>query len=145
MYYKTKYFTRIEQHLCEGDCAGTRYDDEQNYTTGHEHVHTCLNNMISVATKAFQKMKPYKPSPHPALVLYMGRKAGIAELFGMKFGMWLTHSLKSPEAIAAMVWKQSHAGKPPKSEWMRKKTGMCSKKDAKSSYEAGSVTGDDDW
>ena len=129
-----------------GDCAGTRFDDEQNYTAGHEHVSACLNNLIAMATGSEKKMKPYKPAPHPALVLYMGRKAGIAEVNGMRFGKWLTHSLKSPEAIAAMVWKGSNAGKPPKSEWsQKKKSGCCGKKDAKINYQPGTVSGDDDW
>ena len=128
-----------------GDCAGTRFDDEQNYMAGHEHVATTVNNLIANALGDVKKMKPYKPSPHPALVLYMGRKAGTAELFGMRFGSWLTHSLKSPEAIAKMVWKGYNAGKPPKSEWSKKKKPFCGKKDAKTSYEAGSITGDDDW
>jgi NADH dehydrogenase FAD-containing subunit len=128
-----------------GDCAGTRFDDEQNYTAGHEHTSTVVNNLIACELGNVKKMKPYKPSKHPMLALYMGRKAGIAEIFGMRFGKWLTHSLKSPEAIADMVWAGSNAGKPPKSEWSKKKKPFCGKKDARTSYEAGTVTGDDDW
>ena len=134
-----------------GDCCGTRYDDEQNYTAGEAQCAVLVKNIIAAAQGKPQKMKDYKPNKHPALMLYMGRKAGVSELFGMRFGKWLSHSMKSPEKIADMVYGMMKAGKPPKSEWQMKKKqggGCCRKgtKTAKVTYAPGSdPSGDDDW
>ena len=93
-----------------------------------------------------QKMTAYKPNPHPTLVLYMGRKAAAAELFGKSFGKWLTQSFKSPEAIAGMAWGNLKAGKPPKSNWQRTKKGCCCCSGTRSAvFTYAPTSGDDDW
>ena len=104
---------------------------------------------MAVETGKPQKMKAYKPNPHPALVLYMGRKAAAAELFGKSFGKWLTQNLKSPEFIASMVWSNLKAGKPPKSNWSRQNGGRCCCSCCKGTRSAvvtyAPTEGDDDW
>ena len=129
-----------------GDCCGTRFDDEQNMTAGHVHRATVMQNLMAVEAGKPKKMKAYKPNPYPALVLYMGRKAGAAELFGKSYGKWLTHNLKSPEFIAGMAWGSMKAGKPPKSNWARKKKGCCCCTGTRSAVVTYAPTdGDDDW
>ena len=129
-----------------GDCCGTRYDDEQNMTAGHVHRAVVMKNLMAVEAGTPQKMTAYKPNPHPTLVLYMGRKAAAAELFGKSFGKWLTQSFKSPEAIAGMAWGNLKAGKPPKSNWQRTKKGCCCCSGTRSAVVTYAPTsGDDDW
>lgn len=129
-----------------GDCCGTRYDDEQNMTAGHVHRAVAMKNLMAVESGKSNKLATYKPDPHPALVLYMGRKAGAAELFGKSYGKWLTHNLKSPEFIAWMAWNNMKAGKAPKSEWAMKKKGCCCCTGTKSAVVTYAPrSGDDDW
>jgi NADH dehydrogenase FAD-containing subunit len=129
-----------------GDCCGTRFDDEQNMTAGHVHRATVMANLMAVEAGTPAKMKAYKPNPYPALVLFMGRKAGAAELFGKSYGKWLTHNLKTPEFIAGMAWGNLNAGKPPKSNWARKKKGCCCCTGTRSAVVTYAPTdGDDDW
>ncbi len=157
-----------------GDCAGTRYDDEQNMTAGHVHRAVVQNNLLALEKAQYRpwckvpclpfcccciplfplckrthREKQYKPAENPMLVLFMGRQAGVAEIEGMTFGRSIA-KFKSPENIANMAWGNMKAGKPPKSEWQRKKQPCCSgcccsgpAKDARVAYMHGD--GDDDW